>query len=717
MGAKLFAWAGGLAMFLGIVFFVKLSLERGWISDEVRIFIGLLVGAGLVIGGVWAHRKPRFVVLGQTLCATGIVALYGVSFAAHQLTPVWPFEHVGVTFAFMAGVTALAFLLAVRMEARVVAILGLLGGFLTPILCSSGVDRPLALFSYIALLDIGLLAVVKRTRWPHLSEMAAAGTLLMQVGWMLKFFESSHYAAGLATWVPISVLLGFAALFVAAQWSEKANDSPPTGALVLCGGAMLSAFAFLTHDTIGSRPGVLYTLVFVINLLVMAMVWRKPKIQAAQGIAAGISFLHLWIWTQQHLQMDLLGWALGLYLVFGVVHTLYAALWQRRDPDARSMLEWTPVITVLMMILPVACLPEVSMLLWPVLLLADLVVIGVAIVTGAFIPVVAALVLTLITIGSWLFFRLPANGPETLLPFLAVLGGFSIVFNASGYFVSRKQPDAQVPLLPVSAAVMPFLLLIVATLRLHVANPTPIFALAAVLTALLLTLVRLTRITRLAPVALGCVLAVEFAWHAQMFRSEHAMVALSWYLGFYALFTVFPRLFAKSFETRCGPWLASAAVGLGTYGLVYHTVKTAWPDFSLGMLTLLFAIAPLVTLGWIMKHHGAANPGRQVQAGSLFGVALFFVTLFFAVQFDRQLITLGWALEGATLLGLGFCARRRILRHAGLGVVALAFVRLFFWDLANSDSVYRIAALIGTAIVALGVSWLYQRFRSEEDKS
>ena len=52
MGAKLFAWAGGLAMFLGIVFFVKLSLERGWISDEVRIFIGLLVGAGLVVGGV-----------------------------------------------------------------------------------------------------------------------------------------------------------------------------------------------------------------------------------------------------------------------------------------------------------------------------------------------------------------------------------------------------------------------------------------------------------------------------------------------------------------------------------------------------------------------------------------------------------------------------------------------------------------------------------------
>ena len=130
MGAKLFAWAGGLAMFLGIVFFVKLSLERGWISDEVRILIGLLVGASLVIGGVWAHRKPRFVVLGQTLCATGIVALYGVSFAAHQLTPVWPFEHVAVTFSFMAIITALAFVLAVRMEARVVAILGLLGGFL-----------------------------------------------------------------------------------------------------------------------------------------------------------------------------------------------------------------------------------------------------------------------------------------------------------------------------------------------------------------------------------------------------------------------------------------------------------------------------------------------------------------------------------------------------------------------------------------------------------
>ncbi|MEZ0277501.1 MAG: DUF2339 domain-containing protein, partial [Roseimicrobium sp.] len=148
MGVKLFAWVGGLALFLGIVFFIKLSMEKGWISEQARIAIGYTLGLGLVAGGWVINSRKLYTVLGQTLCATGVVVLYGVTFAAHSYYE-FPAFTPTVTFGVMSAITIGAFLLAVRMDAQVVAILGMLGGFLTPILCSTGQDRPFALFGYI----------------------------------------------------------------------------------------------------------------------------------------------------------------------------------------------------------------------------------------------------------------------------------------------------------------------------------------------------------------------------------------------------------------------------------------------------------------------------------------------------------------------------------------------------------------------------------------
>ncbi|HMF46869.1 MAG TPA: DUF2339 domain-containing protein, partial [Candidatus Udaeobacter sp.] len=75
MGAKLFAWIGGFALFLGIAFFVKYSFEHNLIPPELRIAIGFIVGAALVVGGLLLKRKEN-AVTAQTLCATGILVLY-----------------------------------------------------------------------------------------------------------------------------------------------------------------------------------------------------------------------------------------------------------------------------------------------------------------------------------------------------------------------------------------------------------------------------------------------------------------------------------------------------------------------------------------------------------------------------------------------------------------------------------------------------------------
>ncbi|MEZ5385292.1 MAG: DUF2339 domain-containing protein [Prosthecobacter sp.] len=855
MGAKLFAWVGGLALFLGIIFFVKLSIERGWISPELRTAIGFVIGAGLVGGGVVMNRRERYATLASTLCATGIVVLYGVTFAAHSLWRIPPLDQPLVAFALMTLITAAAFLLAVRLNAQVVAVLGMLGGFLTPILCSTGHDNPFGLFSFIALLDIGVLAVAKNKRWLHLTALAAAGTIFMQAGWMMKFFRASQYAIGSATWVPVSVFLGFAALFSLAAWWSKQKDAddlfPAGSALALCGSAMFTAFGFLTVGAITERPVLLYIFVLGVNAITLRVVWHQSRVGIAQSIVGALTFIHLSIWTTQKLTTELLPYALGIFLAFGLLHTALAVLMERRTPNQLPYAGWVPVVTLVLLLMPVLSLDAMSLTIWPVILIVDLLIIGIAVVSGRLLPVLAALALTLITAAAWLF-RWPREIGFSLMPFLFVLGGFAVLFGIASSFLFRKVPKAKfAPLLPVSSAVLPFLLLILATLRLQIANPSPVFGLALLLVLFLLGLVRISGITALAPTALGCVLALEWAWHQQSFHADYATTPLLWYLGFYAIFTAFPLVFQKQFATHKLPWITAGAAGVGTFSLVYRLVGQAWPNEMMGLLPIAFTIAPLACLVFILKQHSADNPARLTQLAWFGGVALFFITLIFPIQFEKQWITIGWALEGAalcwlfrrvphvgllrtgtvllgisfvrlalnpavlayqtrgdvailnwqlyayslsalamflaafwltppndrwnqvnlrglfcslggillflllnieiadfftpagersiafnfhsnlardmtytiawalfalTLLVIGIWKRNQPTRIAGIGLLAVALLKLFLHDLANIDSGYRIGALIAVAIIALIASFLYQRFLTD-DKS
>lgn len=123
MGAKMFAWIGGLALFLGVAFFVKYSFEHNLIPPELRVAIGCVVGLALIAGGLSLRRREN-VVTAQTLCATGILILYAVTFASRAF---YHFSFFGLipTFALMTVITAAAFFLAVRMNALAVAVVGI----------------------------------------------------------------------------------------------------------------------------------------------------------------------------------------------------------------------------------------------------------------------------------------------------------------------------------------------------------------------------------------------------------------------------------------------------------------------------------------------------------------------------------------------------------------------------------------------------------------
>lgn len=714
MGAKLFAWFGALALFLGIAFFVKYSFEHDLIPPEVRVAIGFVVGAGLIVGGLRFPRE-KYAIIAHALIAAGVVSLYAVTFACNS---VYHFAFFGTlpTFLLMALITSTAFVLALRLPAQVVAILGMLGGFLTPILLSTGVDNPGGLFGYLALLDIGLIAVALRTGWHHLVPLGAAGTVIMMIGWTDKFFHGDKGP------VAITICLAFSALYLAAAELARRREirsrvySLTAVALPFVGFGF--ALFFLGYPSLAARAPLYLGFVLLLDVIVLRLAWRDeflPRIHFAAGLVA---FTLLAVWTGGHLTDALLPWALTFYLGFAVLHTVFPLFLERKRPETTG--SWGSQLfaplTLLLLLLPIYQLETVSSLIWSAILLVDLLAIGLALATASLASVAAVLVLTLVATGLCLF-RVPAH-LDLPLSLLLAIGGFSVFFFGASIWLARRL-GAMLPAddkgrfgrvfgnkqtqLAASSALLPFLLLIMVCARLAVPDPSMIFGLALLLVVLTLGLAYLLRVDWLPLCALAGVTALEFAWHSRHFSADTAALPMLWYFGFYAIFAAYPFAFRRTFTGCTGPWAVAALSGIAHFPLIHRVIVAAAPNEYMGLLPAMFAAPPLLSLLAILNTVPADNPKRLNQLAWFGGAALFFITLIFPLQFDRQWITIGWALEGMALLWLFHRVPHPGLRLVGVVLLVTAFVRLTLNDAAFSYHVRGDSAIFNWYLYAYGL--------------
>lgn len=696
MGAKLFAWLGGLAALFAVGFFVKYSFEHDLIPPQVRVAIGFALSAALIAGGLMMNPE-RFRITAQVLCATGVSSLYAVTFACHA---VYHFAFFGplATFALMTLVTATAFLLAVRMEAQVVAILGLLGGFLTPVMLSTGQDNPSGLFGYIALLDAGLIAVALHRRWAHLVSLATAGTIVMQIGWALKFFDRAPMLkAPIAAIVCVSFCVLFFLATEIARRLQRSSGHLTWSTVALAVTAFGFALAFQSYPGVATRPGLVFGFLFFTDLILIALAWREPGASRFHSIGGGAVFAILAIWTASHLTDALLPWALGAYLGFAVLHAAFPLVLARTRPD--EPVGWFgqiyPPVALLLMLVPLLKLDAVSLLFWPAVLAIDVLAVLVALLSTSLLALGIVLIFTLAGAGICIFRATEFAATSTSL--LLIIGGFSVFFFAAGLFLFKRlggkagtnllgDSRAQIPAF---AALLPFVLLVMMGQRLAFANPSPLFGFALLCVVLVLGLSRLLGFAWLPLCALAGVAAVEYSWHARSFAVDAAGLTLAWYIWFHLVFAVFPFAFRRSFAATTGPWAIAALSGLAQFPLVYWLVQRAWPNSFLGVLPALFSLVPLASLLAVLRSStlsaassadGAApsiGQGAQLNRLAWFGgAALFFVTLIFPIQFERQWITIGWALEGAALLWLFHRVPHAGLRATGAVLLVVAFARL-----------------------------------------
>lgn len=163
---------GIVTLLAGIGFFLKYSIDKGWLGPAARVGLAAITGLAMLVAGTRLLGR-RYHALGQGLMGGGLATLYFAIFAAHQM---FDLIDAGPAFALMAAVTVLAGGTAVVFDSMLVAILGIIGGYATPFMLDTAPASPVPLFIYLLVLGCGVLGLCFWKNWPLVNLLAFLGT-------------------------------------------------------------------------------------------------------------------------------------------------------------------------------------------------------------------------------------------------------------------------------------------------------------------------------------------------------------------------------------------------------------------------------------------------------------------------------------------------------------------------------------------------------------
>jgi uncharacterized membrane protein len=181
---------GVIVLFFGVAFLLRYAYEHVHAPIELRL-AGVAAGAIALLAFGWRLRERR---AGYALALQGggIGVLYLVIFAAFKLYNLIP---PVPAFALLVGVAAFSAVMAVIQDARSLAVLGVSGGFLAPVLASTGGGSHVALFSYYAVLNAGILVIAWFKAWRILNLVGFAFTFAIGTLWGVQFYRPEQFAS------------------------------------------------------------------------------------------------------------------------------------------------------------------------------------------------------------------------------------------------------------------------------------------------------------------------------------------------------------------------------------------------------------------------------------------------------------------------------------------------------------------------------------------
>ena len=764
LASRWLVWVGALALALGGAFLVKVSIDRGWLGPGLRVTAGFLFGLACVGAGEWLRRRPLQKAIASlrpdyvppALAGAGLFVAFASLYAAYGL-----YGFLGPLAAFLGlAAVALGGIALSLLQGPVIALIGLLGGFATPLLVSTDSPQPWPLFLYLLVISAAALGVVRYKDWWWLAWAALAGAF----GWALLWL--------LAAWAPGSALpLGLYILamtavsfFVRALPAERAEREDnllavflplaPSARLFLVAAAVAAALlwglaqrddygtvalAFATLAVAGALPvawcfGLLQPVSYLGTLLALALLAAWPLTLSPPGVGEGA--------VQGASGLQAMAVLFGLTLGGGG----FAVLWGARRPDVWAAFSASSAFLILVVVYLRAGRFE-----------SDLPWAGVALALAALSLGAASLVARYRDQSGYD----GALGVYAACCFAAIGLGTAIGLERAWLTVGL-------------ALQLPALAWVALNLRIVLLRNLAWVAAAAVLVRLLAN----PEVLSYPPgtwsgftwVLYGYGLpAVAFFFAARWFRKQEdgplVMLLEAGCIAFAVLLISFEirtllfgaldhpryRLLEQSLHSIA--WLA-VAYGLARLHARHPRVVTGWAWRVLGglaalqiVLLQLFADNPLWSGGpvgdWPLFNllllayalpavfallfrpvlRRAALPEFAVASGiAALVLTLFYVSLEVRRAFqgpDLSLPGLGdaelysyslvWLAYAAVLLALAFLRSSAVLRYASLGIVLLAVGKVFLVDMAELTGLLRALSFAGLGLTLIGIGLFYQR--------
>jgi uncharacterized membrane protein len=641
--------AGVITSIVGVGFFLKYAYDNGLIGPLGRVVIAAVAGLiALAVGE--ATRRRGYGIVAKGVTALGFATLYAAVFSAYRF-----YGLIGSlpAFALAILVTAAAMLYAVALDEIVIAFLSLLGGFLTPVIVSTGENLPMPLFGYVLVLGIGAMLCSYYRRWRAVNVLSFAGTFLLYTGWFEKFYR--HTMAGQGTPEQISIALGWLGVFFA-----------------------------------------VYLVLPVLYGLVRKVKAKTEDISLVLANAA-VTFYYLWTILFAKFRTELAFCAVGLC----VAHLILLAVANKRYRDDVNLRLSLLVIGLFFLTIAV-----------PLYLKMYAVAIGWA-AEGVVLTIIglryrniwtqaAGAIAFILSLGQ-LLLHLPMHKAAFQVVLNPPFGTWCFVAAALlvCHVIYRRNRelayDPQGVISQFCYAAMSLLLLAAVMMEWHwhckyneataYAFPQELFTkgmipLFAVFTLLLVVRPICPKGTLLRGVAtcLGLAGAVfTMVTFAEIYGSSFAIFAN---VEFAIALLFVAVLFASAILIR----------------------QRASEDENAIVFAVIFALAGVFVLWvllseeiylywWCRNRYAQQTPNWQFLANMYMSIA--------------------WAVYGAALMVVGFWRNIKMLRYAALGLFAVLLVKVFVLDMSTVKSVYRIAAFLATGITLVVVSYLYQYLKKK----
>lgn len=314
IGENIINKIGIVILVLGVSFFVKYAIDKNWISEPLRVGIGALVGSAILF--IANRLRINYKAFSSVLVAGAISIFYfTIAIAFHD----YHLFSQTTAFVIMALITAFSVAISVGYDREELAIMSLIGGFAVPFMVSTGSGNPVVLFSYIAILNAGVLVFSYLRKWNITIFLAFVFTALLLCGWFyLEGYEKKLFTVTLL--FATLFYFKFTAISIASNIRDKGKVTYLQYAVILLNTGCYYTLGYVVVNNL--NPGLLglFTLSLALYNMLFAYILYKKEIVDRNAIyllvGLALSFATLTIPLQFSKHYITLFWAAEAVLLF-----------------------------------------------------------------------------------------------------------------------------------------------------------------------------------------------------------------------------------------------------------------------------------------------------------------------------------------------------------------------------------------------------------------